>query len=136
VATPYPTYISPGGDDDGDSRADVYAAALISQGDASTQRNQDSQFAALRSEFVHRDVQDSRRDTLQAKFDLAVGAKDAEVRAVERFAELKAELASIRAEGVARDAAALARELADTKAAARDDKTAQLLTAILAKLSV
>lgn len=136
VATPYPTYISPGGDDDGDARADVYAAALITQGDASTQRNQDSQFSALRSEFVHRDVQSGKRETVQAKYDLAVQGKDAEVRNADRFGEVKAELAALREKMDGQTIAQLRVDLAKGEADARQAKTESLLAAILAKLPV
>jgi len=132
VATPYPTYISPGGDSD----SDVYQAALIQQGDASTQRNQDSQFAALRSEFVHRDVQDGKRETAQAKYDLAVQGKDAEVRNADRFAEVAKGLAELNAKLDANTIAQLRVDLSETKAEGRQAKTDSLLAAILAKLPV
>lgn len=131
VATPYPTYISPGGDDD-----DSFRAALTLQGDASTQRNQDSQFAALRSELVHRDVQDGKRETAQAKYDLAVSAKDAEVRNADRFGEVKAELAALREKMDGQTIAQLRADLSKGEADARQARTESLLSAILAKLPV
>lgn len=132
VATPYPTYISPGGDGDDDS----FRAALIVQGDASTQRNQDSQFAALRSELVTRDVADGKRETAQAKYDLAVQAKDAEVRNADRFAEVSKELAALNAKIDGNVIAQLRVDLAKTEADGRQAKTESLLAAILAKLPV
>lgn len=125
VATPYPTYISPGGDD----HDEVFKAALITQGDASTQRNQDSQFAAMRDQLLQRDVVDG-------KFSAVVAAKDAEVRTADRFAEVGKELAALRAEAQARDIAQLRAELAESKADGRQAKTESLLAAILAKLPV
>ncbi|HEY3434460.1 MAG TPA: hypothetical protein VGK41_02295, partial [Solirubrobacterales bacterium] len=129
-ATPYPFYAT--GNDDGD---DAFKAQLISHANASVERNQDAQFASMSRQALQHCVDSSAKETVQAKYDLAVLTKDAEVRNVERFAELKSELATIRAEGIARDNAALARELSDVKASARDSQTAQLLAAILAKLA-
>jgi len=131
VATPYPTYISPGGDDD-----DSYRAALTLQGDASTQRNQDAGFASLRDQLLNRDVQDGKRETAQAKYDLAVQGKDAEVRQADRFAEVSKEIAALRAEASAREVAQLRVELAESRADGRQAKTESLLAAILAKLPV
>lgn len=128
TATPYPFYAT-GNDED-----DSFKAALTSHAGASIERNQDSQFAAARSQLVHRDVQDGKRETVQAKFDSVVAQKDAEIRAVERFAELKAELAVIRAEGLNRDVAQLRAELVESKASARDSATAAVLAAIAKKI--
>jgi hypothetical protein len=132
VSTPYPTYI-PGNDNDSD---EVFKAALIQQGDASTQRNQDSQFAALRDQLVNRDVNDGKRETAQAKYDLAVQSKDAEIRNGDRFAEVSKELSALRAEMSAREVAQLRVELAESKADGRQAKTESLLATILAKLPV
>ncbi len=132
AATPYPIY-NVGGDGDDDS---VQHAVLTSHASASVERNQDSQFAAARSQFVHRDVQDGKRETVEAKYELAVHTKDAEIRAVERFAELTAELAALRAEGLQRDVATLRAEMADVKAAGRADATAAALAAIAKKLGL
>ncbi len=123
VATPYPTYISPSGDDD-----DSYRAALTSHASASVERNQDSQFAAARSQAIHRDVVDK---SAEAKFEAVVAQKDAEIRASDRFAEVKAELAALRAEGLQRDVRGLERQL-DQK---NQDETKSMLAAILAKLA-
>jgi hypothetical protein len=131
VATPYPTYISPGGDDDSD---ETYKAALISHSAASVERNQDSQFAAARSQLVHRDVQSARRDTVEAKFDLVVAQKDGELRALERFSAIEKELAALRAEGLARDVSSLRAELGESRASARQDGLMSVLGQILAKL--
>lgn len=130
VATPYPTYVT-GGNDDGD---DAFKAALIAHANGSVERNQDSQFAALRSQLVNRDVVDNARATENAKYELASVNKDAEIRSVERFAELKAELAALRAEGLQRDVAQLRAEMAETKADARSARTESLLETILSKL--
>lgn len=131
VATPYPTYISPGGDGNDD---DSFQAALIVQGDASTQRNQDSQFAALRSELQTRDVADGKRETVQVKYDLAVQGKDAEIRNADRFGEVSKELAALRAEMQAREIAQLRVELSESKADGRQAKTDAMLAKILTKL--
>jgi hypothetical protein len=131
VATPYPTYISPGGDDDDDS----FRAALVSHSAASVERNQDSQFAAARSQAVHRDVQDGKRETVQTKYDLAVQGKDAEIRNSDRFAEVSKELAVLRAEMNAREVAQLRVDLAESKAEGRQAQTDAMLKAILAKLA-
>lgn len=131
TATPYPFYAT--GSDDGD---DAFKAALISHGNASVERNQDSQFAAARSQAVHRDVESTKRETVQAKYDLAVQQKDSEIRAAERFAEVKAELAALNAKMDAGTIAQLRADLADGKADARAQKQESLLAAILAKLPV
>jgi hypothetical protein len=130
TATPYPFYAT-GGDDD-----DSYRAALTSHASASVERNQDSQFAAARSQAVHRDVQDGKRETAQAKYDLAVQAKDAEIRNADRFSEVKAELAALREKMDGQAIAQLRVDLSETKASARADKQESLLAAILAKLPV
>jgi hypothetical protein len=122
TATPYPFYAT--GSDDGD---DAFKATLISHQGASIERNQDSQFAAARSQLVHRDVQDGKRETVQAKFDAVVAQKDAEIRAVERHSELKAELAAMRAEG-------LSRELSALRADTGNEKLASVLARIATKL--
>lgn len=127
VATPYPFYAT-GADDSDDS----FKAALISHGNASVERNQDSQFAALRTQQVHRDVEAGKRETAQAKFDVVSAQKDSEIRSVERFAEIKAELAALRAEGLQRDVRTLERQI-DQK---NQDETKSLLATILAKLPV
>ncbi len=62
--------------------------------------------------------------------------KDAEIRSIERFAELKAELAVIRAEGLNRDVAQLRAELVESKASARDSATAAVLAAIAKKIGL
>ena len=129
VATPYPTYMTGGNDDDS------YRAALVSHSSASVERNQDASFAHLSRQHLQGRASDGRRESVETKYEVVIAQKDAEIRALERFAELKVDLAQIRAEGVARDSAALARELSDAKASAHQDKTAQLLAAILAKLS-
>lgn len=128
----YPGIVSQGGDD----HSDVYAAALIQQGDASTQRNQDSHFNALRTEVVGREAVDGKRETAQAKYDLAVAAKDAEIRNSDRFAEVKAELAALREKMDSQAIAQLRVDLSETKAEGRQAKTDSLLAAILAKLPV
>lgn len=129
VATPYPTYISPSGDDD-----DSFRAALTSHAAASVERNQDSQFAAARSQAIHRDVESGKRETAQAKYDVVVQVKDAEVRAADRFAEVKSELAALREKMDGAAIAQLRSDLAETKAEGRSAKTESLLAAILAKL--
>jgi hypothetical protein len=130
-ATPYPFYAT--GNDDGD---DAFKATLISHQGASIERNQDSQFAAQRSQLVHRDVEASKRETVQAKYDLAVQQKDSEIRAAERFAEVKAELAALREKMDGNTVAQLRADIADGKADARAQKQESLLAAILAKLPV
>lgn len=131
--SPYPGVFSQGGGDDG---GEAYKAALITQGDASTQRNQDSQFAAQRDQLIHRDVESTKRETAQAKYDLAVQAKDGEVRAAERFAVVASELAALRAKMDADTIATLRVEVSETKAEGRQSKTESLLATILAKLPV
>ncbi len=120
TATPYPFYATGGNDDDS------YRAQLVSHAGASIERNQDAQFASL-----HRDVESSKRETVEAKFELAVQVKDAEVRAAERHGDIKAELAALRAEGLQRDVRGLERAL-DQK---NQDETKGILAAILAKLT-
>jgi hypothetical protein len=121
TATPYPFYAT-GGDDD-----DSFRAALVSHANASVERNQDSQFAAARSQHIHRDVEAGKRETVQAKFDLLVSQKDAEIRNADRFASIEAKLAGM-------ESAQLARDLADVKADGRAQKQESLLAQILAKL--
>jgi hypothetical protein len=131
VATPYPFYATGGNDSD-----EVFKAALITQGDASTQRNQDSQFAALRDQQLNRDVVDNQRAVENAKFELATAQKDSEIRSVDRFAEIKSELAAMREKMDGNAIAQLRVDLAETKADARAQKQESLLAAILAKLPV
>jgi hypothetical protein len=131
VATPYPTYISPGGDDD-----DSFRAQLVSHSAASVERNQDAQFASASRQALHRDIESGKRETTQAKYDLAVQAKDGEIRAAERFAEVKSELAALNAKLDAGTIAQLRADLAEGKADSRQAKTDSLLAAILAKLPV
>lgn len=130
TATPYPFYATGGNDDDS------FRATLTSHASASVERNQDAQFSAARTQAVHRDVEATKRETVQAKYDVTVNQKDAEIRSVERFAEIKAELAALRADNAQRDIANLRAELADGKADARASKAESLLAAILAKLPV
>lgn len=120
---PWPGVFQQGGGDDDDS----FRAALISQGDASTQRNQDAAFSAVRSQLVHRDV-------IEGKFDAVVSMKDGEIRTADRFSSVEKELAALRAEAQARDIAQLRAELAESKAEARSAATTALLSQILAKL--
>jgi hypothetical protein len=131
VATPYPFYATGGNDSD-----EVFKAALITQGDASTQRNQDSQFAALRDQQLNRDVVDNQRAVENAKFELATAQKDSEIRSVDRFAEIKSELAALREKMDGNAIAQLRVDLAETKAEGRAAKQESLLAAILAKLPV
>jgi hypothetical protein len=119
AATPYPFY-STGGQDD-----NVDRAVLISHTGASVERNQDAGFSALRSQLVHRDVEQGKRETVQAKFDLAIAQKDFEIRAADRHSELKAELAVLRAEG-------LGREIASLRAASTEKLMADVLAAVKA----
>ena len=126
TATPYPFYATGGNDDDS------FRAALTSHASASVERNQDSQFAAARSQAVHRDVEASKRETVQAKYDLSVQQKDGEIRAVERFADIKAELAALRAEMTSRELSRVSVELADAKNA----RQADVLAAIAKKLGL
>lgn len=130
VATPYPTYMT-GGDDD-----DSFRAALISHSGASVERNQDAQFAAQRDQNLTRDVNRNAERTAQAKYDLAVQTKDAEIRAADRHNETLKELAALRAEMNADRIATLRVELSESKASARQDRTESLLAGILAKLPV
>lgn len=130
VATPYPTYMSGGNDDDS------FRAALISHSGASVERNQDAQFSAQRDQNLTRDVNRNAERTAQAKYDLAVQSKDAEIRSADRHAETQKELAALRAEMQADRIATLRADLAESKASARQDKTESLLAAILAKLPV
>lgn len=109
AATPYPFYSSGGNDDNADR------AVLISHTGASVERNQDAGFSALRSQLVHRDVEQGKRETVQAKFDLAIAQKDFEIRAADRHSELKAELAALRAEGLGREIAGLRAEATASK---------------------
>ncbi len=99
-ATPYPFYAT-GGDDDS------LRATLTSHVGASVERNQDSQFAAVRSQLVHRDVVGQGKDAQMESLKVQLAVKDAEIRALERHAEVKVELAAIRADGLARDIVAL-----------------------------
>jgi hypothetical protein len=130
VATPYPTYMSGGNDDDS------FRAALISHSGASVERNQDAGFDSLRQQLTNRDVKDASRETAQAKYDLAVQTKDAEIRASDRFNEISKELAALRAETQANTIAQLRVELSESRADGRQQKTESLLSAILAKLPV
>lgn len=117
AATPYPFY-STGGQDD-----NVDRAVLISHTGASVERNQDAGMSALRSQLVHRDVESGKRETVQAKFDVAIAQKDFEIRAADRHSELKAELAALRAEG-------LTREIAGLRQSATDGKLTDILSAL------
>lgn len=130
VSTPYPTYI-PGGDSDSD---DAYRAQLISHANASVERNQDSQFAALRSQVVQGEVNTVRAKVHEAQFETERGDRQAEREAARQFAELKAELAVLRAESSAREVATLRSELGESRASARQDAMTGLLAQILAKL--
>lgn len=125
VATPYPTYMT-GGDDD-----DSFRAALISHGNASVERNQDSQFSAQRDQHVTRDVLKTGRNaevaTLENRYELATRLKDSEVRMAEGLARIEAKLD-------AQTIASLTRDLGEAKAQARQDATAAILATILAKL--
>ena len=125
AATPYPTY-NLGGDDDS-----VQQAVLVGHSASSIERNQDSQFAAQRSQFVHRDVvggtKDSQIKTLETKFDLAIHAKDAERRHSRDLAEIKAMLQG-------QQVAVLTKELAESKADGRNNDLMSVLNKILAKL--
>lgn len=129
VATPYPTYISPSGDDD-----DSFRAALTSHAAASVERNQDAQFSASRDQAVHRDVvafaKDAVNSSTETKYELATQLKDAEIRNVDRFSELK-DLIRGQAE---RDLAEARAELRAERASSANADIAKTLAAILAKL--
>ncbi len=127
TATPYPFYAT-----GGDSADDSFRAALTSHSAASVERNQDSQFAAARSQAVHRDVEASKKETIIAKTDVLVAQKDHERRDVERWAEIKTELAVLRAEATGRELARVQVELADAKNA----RNADVLLAIAKKLGL
>jgi hypothetical protein len=118
AATPYPFYAT--GQDSGD---DSFQAALVSHSGASVERNQDAQFGALRTQHVHRDVEAGKRETVQAKFDLVVAQKDAEIRNADRFASIEKQLAGMKADALQRDIGQL-----------REDKLMGVLDRILAKL--
>lgn len=124
TATPYPFYAT--GNDD-----DSFKATLASHVGASVERNQDAQFAAVRDQFVHRDVvggtKDARIESLEAKFEIASQLKDSEIRNQDRLARIEALL-------VGQNTAQLSRELADVKADGRNGKLEALLAAIVAKL--
>lgn len=120
AATPYPFYSTGGQDNTSADRA-----VLISHTGASVERNQDAGLSALRSQLVHRDVEQGKRETVQAKFDLALAQKDFEIRAADRHSELKAELAALRAEG-------LTREIAGLRADASGKALADVLAAVKA----
>lgn len=130
TATPYPFYAT-GGDDDS-----VQHAVLTSHAGASIERNQDSQFAALSRQNLQGRVSDGRRESVETKFEVVVAQKDAEIRAAERFAELKAELAAMRAEGLQRDVASLRAEMVESKAAARAAAADAVLAAIAKKIGL
>jgi hypothetical protein len=87
------------------------------------ERNQDAQFGALRTQHVHRDVEAGKRETVQAKFDLVVAQKDAEIRNADRFASIEKQLAGMKADALQRDIGQL-----------REDKLMGVLDRILAKL--
>jgi hypothetical protein len=129
-ATPYPFYATGGNDDDS------FRAALTSHASASVERNQDSQFSAGRDQLVHRDVvayaKDAVNASTEAKYELTTALKDAEIRNVDRFSELK-DLIRGQAE---RDLAEARAELRAERAAAASNDMAKTLAAILAKLSV
>lgn len=108
VATPYPTYMQGGNNDD-----DSFRAALTAHGQASIERNQDAQFGAVRSQLVHRDV-------LGAQFENERSARAAERESARHYADIKAELAAIRSEG-------LAREVAQLRDARQNDALTQIL---------
>jgi hypothetical protein len=133
VATPYPTYISPGGDDDGD---DAFKAALISHSGASVERNQDAQFAAAGQQRLLKGQADLEREVVQAKFDNERGDRANERERARQFAELKSELAALRAEQNAKEVASLRAELAESKASARSAATDAMLVAIAKKLGM
>lgn len=125
AATPYPTY-NLGGDNEA-----VQSGLLVSHSAASVERNQDAQFDAGRTQFVHRDVvgvaKDSQLTTLETKFDLAVHAKDAERRHSRDLAEIKAMIQG-------QQIAVLTKDLSEAKADARNGLLEAALNKILAKL--
>jgi hypothetical protein len=127
--SPYPGIMQTGGDDD-----NAFKAALIAQGDASTQRNQDSQFSAARDQLLQRDVVKVSKDTVETKFAAVVAQKDGEIRAVDRFSDIKAELAALRAEMSANTIAQLRLELSESKAEARNASLTSTLGQILSRL--
>jgi hypothetical protein len=135
AASPYPVYNFGGGDDDS-----VQHAILTSHGNASVERNQDSQFAALRSQHLNRDVisvgKDARAESLQTKYDLAVQSKDSEIRQSERLAEISAKLDSLRAEQLGRDLADAKNAAFEARTAASNSQLVNMLEKILAKLPV
>lgn len=125
VATPYPTYMT-GGDDD-----DSFRAALTSHAGASVERNQDAQFSAVRSQFVHRDVvagaKDGQLEALRNRYELTAQIKDAEIRALERHAEMNEKLARL-------EEKATSREISQLRAEAQGSVNAQILK-LLEKLA-
>ena len=129
AATPYPFYSTPAGDDDS-----VQQAVLTSHVGAAVERNQGDGFASLRAQFVHRDVESSKRETTQAKFDLAVAQKDAEIRNADRFGEIRAELASLHSKIDGNTIAVLRADLSDSKQDARNSALTSVLERILEKL--
>ncbi len=124
----YPGIMNSTGSGDDDS---VQHALLTSHANASVERNQDSQFAAARSQAVHRDVvgvgKDARAESLQTKYDLAVQVKDSEIRAAERLAAIEAKLDQMQI-------GQLSRDLAESRADSRTGATNALLAQILSKL--
>lgn len=118
-ATPYPFYAT-GGDDDS-----VQQAVLTSHAGASVERNQDSQFSAARSQFVHRDVVGGAKDAQLEALRTQLAVKDSEIRALERHSEVKAELAAFRADTLQRDISSL-----------RDGGLTKALDAIAKKLGL
>lgn len=125
AASPYPVY-NLGGDDDS-----VQQAVLTSHSAGSIERNQDSNFDAVRTQFTHRDVvgvgKDSQVTTLETKFDLAMHLKDSDRRHAERLARIEAKIDNAQI-------ANLTAQLSDAKADARSSGLENLLTQILKKL--
>ena len=132
VATPYPTYMTGGGEDDS------FRAALTSHAGASVERNQDAQFSAGRDRAITENVFATSKDnaviTLENRFEVERSARVSDRHRDRQFAELKAELASMRAEAAQRDLAALRADLAETKASARASASDAILARIAAKL--
>lgn len=106
--SPYPGTLSQQGTND-----DSYRATLTAHSASSIERNQDSQFSAVRSQFVHKDVLDNR-------FHAERSAREADRVRDAQYADLKSELASMRTESLTREIAAL-----------RDGRQTDLITQVL-----
>lgn len=130
AATPYPMY-NVGGND-----AAATGDLLTAHAGASIERNQDAQFSAGRDRALTENVLATSKDNaivgLENRVAVEARAAVSDRHRDRQFSDLRAELVAMRAEAHARDVVSLRAELADAKAAARNDQ----LTGILNRLAV